>query len=68
MLDNKFGALEGLVKELSSSNYPPVIVKKMLTILEKSAIKYVLEDLPDNESVTFYNKKLDEHIVKELKL
>lgn len=66
MLDNKFKSLEALVHEFQYSSYPKQIVIKALTMIEQYGIRYVLDELPDNESVSFYNKHLDEYIMKKI--
>ncbi len=63
--DNKFHALELVVKEFSDSDYPPPLIIKVLTLLERKGIKYIL-NLPDEQPADFYNKKLDEFLAKEL--
>lgn len=51
--------MSDLLHDLKYGPYPPSAVYKLLTYVEKSGIKYLLDELPEGETYKFYCEKLD---------
>lgn len=56
-----------LLGELKYASYPVQTMYKVLNVMEKKGIPYLLDELPEGKSLQFYAEKLDEFIVKAIK-
>jgi hypothetical protein len=65
--DNKVKAMTDLLGELKYASYPVQTMYKVLNVMEKKGIPYLLDELPEGKSLQFYSEKLDEYLVKILK-
>jgi len=65
--ENKIKAMLDLLREFKMAPYPPSIAMRILTILERDGIVYLLDTLPEGESYKFYCDKLDQFVVDVIK-
>jgi len=65
--DNKLKAMMDLLDELRIAPYPAGMLTKILITLEHRSIKYLLDDLPEGETYSFYCEKLDAHLIDIVK-
>lgn len=65
--DNKVMAMTHLLDSLKYSSYPIQEVYKVLNALEKHGVKYLLDELPEGETYTYYSNKLDAYIIDVIK-
>lgn len=67
MADNKLRAMVDLLDQIKNGPYPTKLVYRVLTKLDKNGIVYLLDELPEGKSYSYYCDELDKYIVKVLK-
>ena len=65
--DPKVQAVMSLVNEISESSFSNMHKEKVLTFIEKRAMLYVLNELPEGASKFWYTTELDNFMIKNIK-
>lgn len=65
--DDKVQAMISLLEDIRAYPYADDTKKVLLNQLDRHAIPYLLDELPEGLTYKFYTDKLDEYVVKLIK-